>query len=119
MLKSSLCEYIDACILVKGAILNAPVPAPAANPNDNSNKQVVFKISASFTDCITKINNTKIDDAKDIDIVMLMYNLIQYTNNCSKTPGILWQYYRDETFLDYNDATADFLVAIITVLSLH
>ena len=99
--------------------MNAPVPAPAANPNDNSNKQVVFKISASFTDCITKINNTKIDDAKDIDIVMLMYNLIQYTNNCSKTPGILWQYYRDETFLDYNDAIADFLVAIITVLSLH
>ena len=54
---------------------------------------------------MSEINNTQIDNSKDIDIVMPMYNLIEY-NNYSKTSGSLWHYYRDEPFLD-NGAIAD------------
>ena len=49
-----------------------------------------------FTKCISRINNTEIDNAKDIDIVMSMYNLIEYSDNYSKTSGSLWQYYKDD-----------------------
>ena len=53
------------------------------------NKTVIFKNCAPFTDCISKINNAQVDNAKDIDIVMLMYNLIEYSDNYSKTSGSL------------------------------
>ena len=59
-------------------------------------KEIIFKNCAPFTDCISEINNTQVDNAKDLDVVMLMYNLIEYSDNYSKTPGSLWQYYRDE-----------------------
>ena len=59
-------------------------------------KDVAFKNCASFINCISEINNTQIDDAKDIDIVMPMYNLIEYSDDYSKTSGSLWQYYGDE-----------------------
>ena len=62
----------------------------------NNNLQVVFENCAPFTDCITEINNMQIDNAKDIHVVMPMYNLMEYSNNYSKTSGSLWQYYRDE-----------------------
>ena len=55
-------------------------------------KKVIFKNCALFTDCISKINNTQVDNAKDIDIVMPMYNVIEYSVNYSKTSGSLWQY---------------------------
>ena len=56
-----------------------------------------FKNCTSFTNCISDINNTQIDNPKDIDIVMSMYNLIEYSDNYAKTYGSLWQYYRDES----------------------
>ena len=56
---------------------------------NNNHKELVFKNCAPFTDCISEINNTQIDNAKDIDLVMLMYNLMEYGNNCSKTSGSL------------------------------
>ena len=73
MLISSLCDYSDAYILVKGniAVNNTVVGAAAAN---NTNKNVIFKNCAPFTNCISKINNTQIDNAEYIDIVMPMYN---------------------------------------------
>ena len=58
---------------------------------NNTNKKVIFKNCAPFANCISKINNTQIDNGKDIDIVMPMYNLIEYSNNYSKTFGSLWQ----------------------------
>ena len=61
-----------------------------------SNKGVIFKDCAPYTDCISEIN-TQIDDVKDIDFVMPMYNLIEYSDNYSKTSGRLWQYYRDDS----------------------
>ena len=61
-----------------------------------------------FTDYIGEINNTQINNSKDIDIVIPMYNLIEYSNNYSKTTGSLCQHYRDELFLDVNNTIADF-----------
>ena len=94
MLRSSLCDYSDAYILAKGntTVNNTAAAGAAAN---NTNKIVILKSCAPFTNSISKINNTHIDNAKYIDIVVLMYNLIEYSDNYSKTSGSLWQYYRD------------------------
>ena len=83
MLRSSLCDYSDAYILVKGNITVNNTAADGAAAN-NTNKKVIFKNCAPFTNCISKINNTDIDNAKYIDIVMPMYNLIEYSDNYSK-----------------------------------
>ena len=94
MLKSSLCDYSDAYIVVKGNISvnnNAGVGAAA----NNINKKVIFKNCAPFTNCISKINNTQIDNAESIDIVIPMYKLIEYSDNYSKTSGSLWQYCKE------------------------
>ena len=88
MLKSSLCDYSDAYILVKGTITVDDTSAAGAAAN-NTNKKVILKNCAPFTNCISEINNTHIDNAKDTDIVMLMYNLIEYSDNYSKTLLIL------------------------------
>ena len=61
-----------------------------------AHKGVIFKNCAPFTKCINRINATGIDNAQDIDIVMPMYNLIEYSDNYSKTSGSLWQYCRDD-----------------------
>ena len=111
MLKSSSYDYSDAYILVKGIITIAPVTPPAANANNN--KEVVFKISAIFTDCISEINNTQIDYAKNIDVVMPMYNLVEYSDNYSKTSESLWQYYKDEPALTDVGAVKNFHVGVV------
>ena len=94
MLRSNLCDYADAYILVKGTITD--VGDDVAKRLDERNKGIIFKNCAPFTKWISRINNTDIDNAQDIDIVMLMYNLIEYSNNYSKTSGSLWQYYKDD-----------------------
>ena len=94
MLRSSLCDYSDAYILVKGNITVNNTAADGADANNDS-KKAIFKNCAPFTDCISKINNTDIDNAKCIDIVMAVYNLIEYSDNYSKTSESLWQYYKD------------------------
>ena len=104
MLKSSLCDYSDAYILVKGTIAIAGAGADAAarqaDERDERDKVVIFKNCAPFTNCISEINNTQIDNAKDIEIVMPMYNLIEYSDNYAKTTGSLWQFFRDEPVAD-------------------
>ena len=93
MLKSSLCDYSDAYILVNGAIsVNNNAVAAAVN---NDDKKVIFTNCAPFINCISEINNAQVDNAKDIDIVMPMYNLIEYSDNYAKTTGTLWQYCKD------------------------
>ena len=97
MLKSSLCDYTDAYIIAKGTITIAGAGADAAaRQADERNKGVIFKNCAPFINCISEINNTQIDNAKDIDIVMSMYSLIEYSDNYAKTTGSLWQYFRDD-----------------------
>ena len=102
MLRSSLCDYSYEYILVKGniSVNNTAAEGAAAN---NTNKKVIFKNCAPFTNCISKINNTDIDNAKYIDIVMPMYNLIECSDNYSKTSGRLWQYYKDTPAVDANN----------------
>ena len=75
MLRSSLCDYSDAYVLVKGNITvnNTTAEGTAA---DNTNKKIIFKNCAPFTNCISKINNTEVDNAEYIDIVMPMHNVI-------------------------------------------
>ena len=83
--------------LYKGTIATAGEGADAAARHaDERDKGVAFKNCASFTNCISEINNTQVDNAKDINIVMPMYNLIEYSDNYAKTLGSLWQYFRDE-----------------------
>ena len=91
MLRSILCYYSDAYTLVKGTITIAGSGNDdAARRADERDKGVTFKNCAPFTKCISRINNTDIDTARDIDIVMPMYNLIEYSDNFSKTSGSLW-----------------------------
>ena len=97
MLKSSLCDYSDAYIRVKGKItITGARYNEAARRADERNKGVAFKNSASFTICISEINNTQIENCKDTDIIMPMYNLIEYSDNYAETSGNLRQYCRDE-----------------------
>ena len=97
ILKSSLCGCNEAYILVKWTIaITGAGDDDAAERADERNKGVILKNYAPFTNCKSEINNAEIDNAKDIDIVMPMYNVIEYSDNYSKTSGNLWQYYKDE-----------------------
>ena len=107
MLKSSLCDYSDAYVIVKGTITVNNTAAADADAN-NTNKKVIFKNCAPFTNCISEINNTQVDNAKDIDIVMPMYNLLEYSDNYAKKSGSLWKYCLDIPALDNNNASVDF-----------
>ena len=78
-IRSSLCDYSDEYMLVKGTITGSNMAA-AGQAVNNTSKKVIFKNCAPFTDCITQINNTQLDDAQKIDIVIPMYNLIEYSN---------------------------------------
>ena len=90
MLRSDLCDYSNVYIVVKGDIT-------VTNPNNaKRNKAVAFKNNAPFINCISKINGIKIDNAEDLDVVMPMYNLLEYSKNYRKTTGSLWNYYRDQ-----------------------
>ena len=87
VIKPNLCDYSDAYILVTGSI--------AATGGDG-NTRVALKNCAPFTKCVTHINNEHVDGANNLDIIMPIYNLIKYSDNCSDTSGSLWQFKRDE-----------------------
>ena len=116
MLKSSLCDYSDLCILVSGTMTVAPQGGD--NPN-NFDKIVVFKNFAPFSGCISEINNAQIDNAKDIDVVLPMCNFIEYSrklfNNIRK---FMARYYSDQTSLNNINAVANKLIIIINCLIL-
>ena len=106
IIRSRLCDYSDAYILVKGTITVENTAVEGADPN-NRNKKVIFKNYTPFTDCIGEINNKEIDHAKNIDVVMSMYNLIEYSDSYVKTSRSLLQYYRDEPFTNNNELIID------------
>ena len=91
MLRSNLCDFSDAYIVVEGDIT-----LEGDNDANKRNKNLAFKNNAPFINCISKINGVKIDNAEDLDVVMPMYNLLEYSKNYRKTTGSLWNYYRDE-----------------------
>ena len=100
-----MCDYSEAYILVSGTIRITGAGADhVATQVDERNKGVTFKNCAPFTNCISEINNTQIDNVKYTDVVLPLYDLIEYSNNYSKTLGSLSQYYRDES----NDNIANF-----------
>ena len=96
---------VDAYILVRETITVTNTRTVAA-PH-NRNKKVILKNCAPFTDCIKEINNREIDHAKDNDVGMSMYNLIEDSDNYMKSSGSLWQYYRDEPFIGNNGNIVD------------
>ena len=97
MLRSNSCDYADAYILVKQTIAIYGAGADAtAKRLDKRYKGVIFKNCAPYSKRISRINNTNIDTARYIDIVMLMYNLIEYSDNYLKASRSLWQYYKDD-----------------------
>ena len=87
VVKSSLCDYSEAYILVTGDI--------TASGGD-ANTKVAFKNCTPFTKFITHINDEHVYDGENLDIIMPMYNLIEYSDNCLDTTGSLWQFKRDE-----------------------
>ena len=102
MLRLNLCDYSDAYILVKGTITVNGVIDGAENEILRRNRPLILKNNAAFVSCMTKINNEFIEDADDLDIVMPMYNLLEYSKNYRKTIGSLYNYYRDELSDDNN-----------------
>ena len=107
MLKYSLCDYSDPYILIRGTIsVNNTATAGAAV--NNIDKKAIFKNCAPFTNCISEINNTQIYNAKDIDIVMLMYNLVEYSDNYAKTTESLCQYCKDIPARNNNNEITEF-----------
>ena len=105
MLKSSLWDYSDAYILVKGRITITEAGDNAGSRQaDESKKGVTFQNCAPFINCISEINDTEIDNGKNIDIIMLMYNLIEYSHNYSKPSESLWQCYRDKPNYSLTDS---------------
>ena len=104
MLRSNLCDCSDAYILVKGAITVTALGANngANNIRDKKNRPIILKNNTPFVSCITRIYGELIEDADDFDIVMSMYNLLEYSKNYRKTIGSLYNYYRDE-LSDYAD----------------
>ena len=128
MLRSDLCDFSDAYIVVKGNIIvdkktftandfEAPNNTAAnvtatntANNNAFGDKKLIFKNNAPFINCISKINGIKIDNAEDLDVVMPIYNLLEYSKNYRKT-GSLWNFYRDEpnSSTDNDDITHSIL----------
>ena len=87
MLRSDLCDFSDAYIVVKGTMT-------VTNPDNNAyDKKLAFKINAPFVSCILKINITLADNAEDLVVVMPMYNLLEYSKDYSKITGSFWNYY--------------------------
>ena len=107
MLKSSLCDYSDAYIHVRGTITVNNTAAADADAN-NTNKKVIFKSCAPFTNSINQVNNMDLENAKYLDIVMPMYNLIEYSDDYSKTSASLWQYTKDIPAVNDNNAIVNF-----------
>ena len=91
MLRSDLCDFSDAYIVVEGDIT-----LKGDNDANERNNNLAFKNNVPFINCISKINGIKTDNAEDLDVVMTVYNLLEYNKNCRKTTDSLWNYYRDE-----------------------
>ena len=91
MLRSDFCDFSDAYIVVKRNIT-----VTGANNRNRKNRPLTFKNNTTFISCISKVNNTVVDNAEDLDVAMPMYNLIEYSKNYRKATGSLWNYCRDE-----------------------
>ena len=96
MLRSDLCNYSDPYILVNGTTTVNGIVNGAENEINRRNRPLILKNNAPFVSCITRINGELIEDADDLDVVMPMYNLLEYTKNYRKTIGSLYNYHKNE-----------------------
>ena len=87
MIQPNLCDYSDAYILVTGDITAA---------NGNANTRVAFKNCSPFRRCVTHTNDEHVGTTENVDIIMPMYNLLEYSANYADSFGSLWQFKRDE-----------------------
>ena len=94
MLRSGLCDFSDVCIVVKGAITVKKTNRRSFI--DIRNRSLAFKNNAPFPNCISKIINVSIESPENLDVVMPMYKLLEYSKSYSKATESLWNYYRDE-----------------------
>ena len=101
VIKSNVCDYPDAYILLTGSLTAA---------GGDANTRIVFKNCAPFTKCITHIKDEHVDGAHNLDIIMPMYNLTEYSNNYSDTSGSLWQFKTDKQNMN-NGNPADITTA--------
>ena len=106
MFRSDLCDYADVYILVNGTI-TVTANTGANNIRDKKIRPLILKNNTPFVSCITKINNEFIEDADYLDIVMPMYNLLEYSKSYRKTIGSLYNYYRDELSDDADNPNFD------------
>ena len=107
MIRWKFWDYKYAYLHAKGTITVSNTSAEGAAPNIRS-KKVIFKSCAPVINCRGQLNSTQVDDAHDTDVVMPIYNLVEYSDICSKTSGSLWQYDRDESALDNNNIIINF-----------
>ena len=98
MQRSDLCDHSNAYIVAKERI-----SVTGTNNANRRNEKLTFRDNAPFKSCILKINNTFIDSAEDLDVVRPMYNLLEYSNNYSRTSVSLWNDYIDEVNEDVNE----------------
>ena len=103
MLRSDLCDFNDADIVVK-----RDITLEGDNDANKRNKNLEFKNNAPFINCISKINGVKIDNVEDLDVVMPMYNLLEYSKNYRKTTESFWNYYRDESSNPFSSNSESF-----------
>ena len=99
ILRSDLCDFSDAYIVVKGIV----TVSADERDRDEINRQVILRNNAPFISCISKINGVLVENAEDLDIIIQMYNLLEYSKNYSKTSASLWNYYKDELTDDTNN----------------
>ena len=109
VIKSNLCDYSDASILVTG---------DTTATGGDANTKVAFKNCAPFTKCVTHLNDEHVDNADNLDIVMPMYNLTEYSNNYSDTSGSLWHVKRDEQNMN-NGNPANFTTVVHHLLNIN
>ena len=100
MLKSDLCNF---SVVVEGTIT-----LEGDNNANKRNENLAFKNNAPFINCISKVNGVKTENAEDLDFVMPMYNLLEYSKNYRKTTGSLWNYYRGELSNPLSSNSASF-----------
>ena len=98
MLRSNLFDFSDVYLVVTGTIT-----VTETSNNSRKNRSLAFKTNTPFISCNSKINNTLIDNAEDLELAMSMYNLTEYSKNYRMTSGSLWNYYRDELTDDTNN----------------
>ena len=108
MLRSHFCAYSDIVLLCLYTYIEVKMTITVEGDGDNKERYKNLSFEKNpFRSCISKFNNTFIDNAEDFDIVMPMYNLLEYSDNYSMTSGRLWSYYGDKINDHANDNAAN------------